>query len=91
MLLKMHEITVKGQWRVACDEREVLGAQEVLLKSLRISRRDFNKSAALGVASLAMSTGPMVRNVMGANDRINKGLIGSGGMGQADLRDTLRT
>ncbi len=61
------------------------------MENSKISRRDFSKSAALGVASLAMSAGPMVRNVMGANDRISVGLIGSGGMGQADLRDFLRT
>jgi predicted dehydrogenase len=61
------------------------------MESSKISRRDFNKSAALGVASLAMFAGPMVRNVMGANDRISVGLIGSGGMGQADLSDFLRT
>jgi predicted dehydrogenase len=61
------------------------------MESSRISRRDFNKSAALGVASLAMSAGPMVHNVLGANDRISVGLIGSGGMGQGDLRDMLRT
>jgi len=61
------------------------------MSEFKISRRDFHKSATLGVASLAMSSGPMVRNVVGANDRINIGLIGSGGMGQANLRDMLRT
>ncbi len=57
----------------------------------KISRRDFHKSTVLGAASLAMSAGPMVRNVVGANDRISIGLIGAGGMGQGDLRDMLRT
>jgi hypothetical protein len=61
------------------------------MEGSKISRRDFNKSAALGVASLAMSAGPMVRNVMGANDRISVGLIGAGGMGQANLRVMLLT
>ena len=61
------------------------------MENSKISRRDFNKSAALGVASLAMSAGPLVRNVMGANDRIGIGLIGAGGMGQADLKDFLRS
>ncbi len=61
------------------------------MESLKISRRDFNKSAALGAVSLALSAGPAVRNVLGANDRIGIGLIGSGGMGRADLRDFLRT
>ena len=61
------------------------------MESSKISRRDFNKSAALGVASLAMSAGPMVRNVLGANDRINVGLIGLGEWAQGDWRDMLRT
>ena len=61
------------------------------MESSKISRRDFHKSAALGVASLVMSAGPAARNVLGANDRIRIGLIGSGGMGQGDLRDMLRT
>jgi predicted dehydrogenase len=61
------------------------------MESPKITRRDFNKSAALTVASLAVSAGPAVRNAIGANDRIGIGVIGSGGMGQADLRDFLRT
>ena len=43
-----------------------------------MSRRDFSKSAVMGAASLALSAGPAVRNVLGANDRIGIGLIGSG-------------
>ena len=61
------------------------------MEGFKMSRREFHKSAGLGVVSLAMSAGPAVRNVLGANDRISIGLIGSGGMGQADLRDMLRT
>lgn len=61
------------------------------MENLKMSRRDFNKSAALGAVSLALSAGPAVRNVLGANDRVSMGLIGAGGMGQADLRDFLRT
>jgi predicted dehydrogenase len=61
------------------------------MESFKMSRRDFHKSAALGVASLAMSAGPAVRNVLGANERLSIGLIGAGGMGQANLRDFLRT
>ncbi|HZO99298.1 MAG TPA: Gfo/Idh/MocA family oxidoreductase [Terriglobia bacterium] len=57
----------------------------------RLTRRDFNKSAAMTVASLALSAGPAVRNVMGANDRIGVGLIGAGGMGQSNMRDFMRT
>jgi predicted dehydrogenase len=61
------------------------------MESSKITRRDFNKTAAMGAVSLALSAGPAVRNVLGANDRVGIGLIGSGGMGQADLRDFLRT
>jgi predicted dehydrogenase len=45
----------------------------------------------MAAASLALSAGPAVRNVLGANDRVGIGLIGAGGMGQANLRDFLRT
>jgi predicted dehydrogenase len=65
--------------------------REETMESLKMSRRDFNKSAAMGVASLAMPATPGARGVLGANDRISVGLIGSGGMGQADLRDFLHT
>ena len=44
----------------------------------KISRRDFNKTAAMAAASLALSAGPAVRNVLGANDRVGIGLIGAG-------------
>jgi len=57
----------------------------------KMTRRDFGRSAALGAVSLAMTAGPAVRNVLGANDRIGIGLIGSGGMGQFNLRDFIRT
>ena len=50
----------------------------------KVSRRDFNKTAAMAAASLALSAGPAVRNVLGANDRVGIGLIGAGGMGQFD-------
>ena len=61
------------------------------MEKLKMTRRDFNKSAALCAASLALTAGPAVRNVLGANDRVRMGLIGAGGMGQADLRDFIRT
>jgi len=61
------------------------------MANTKVSRRDFSKSAALGAVSLALSAGPTVRNVLGANERLRMGLIGAGGMGQADLRDFLRT
>ena len=61
------------------------------MEKLRISRRDFSKTAAMAAAGLALSAGPAVRSVLGANERVGVGLIGAGGMGQADLRDFLHT
>jgi hypothetical protein len=57
----------------------------------KMSRRNFNKSVAMGAASLAMSAGPAVRSVLGANDRIGVGLIGSGGQGSYNLRSFVKT
>ena len=37
----------------------------------KMTRRDFHKSTTLGVTSLALSAGPAVRNVIGANDNTN--------------------
>jgi predicted dehydrogenase len=59
--------------------------------SFRMNRRDFHKSAAFGVASLAGVSRPDAGEAVAANDRLSIGLIGSGGMGQADLRDFLHT
>ena len=61
------------------------------MESLKMSRRDFNKSAVLGATSLALSAGPAVRNVIGANDRIGVGLIGSGNQGRYDLGSFVKT
>jgi len=61
------------------------------MDSLKMSRRDFHKSAVLGTASLAVSAGPAVRNAVGANDRIGVGLIGSGNQGRYDLGSFIRT
>jgi hypothetical protein len=62
-----------------------------MMEGLKMSRRDFNKSAVLGTVSLALSAGPAVRNVLGANDRIGVGLIGSGGQGRYDLGSFIKT
>jgi hypothetical protein len=62
-----------------------------MMESLKMSRRDFNKSAVLGTASLALSAGPTARNVLGANDRIGVGLIGSGAHGRYNLGSFIRT
>ncbi|MFN8009087.1 MAG: Gfo/Idh/MocA family oxidoreductase [Terriglobia bacterium] len=61
------------------------------MSNFKLSRRSFNKSVAVGTASLAMSAGPAVRNVLGANDRIGVGLIGSGGQGAYNLRSFAKT
>ena len=57
----------------------------------KMTRRDFHKSTTLGVTSLAMSAGPAVRNVIGANDRIGIGLIGAGGQGRFDFSSMIKT
>ena len=61
------------------------------MEGLKMSRRDFSKSAVLGTVSLALSAGPAVRNVLGANDRIGVGLIGSGNQGRYDLGSFIKT
>jgi predicted dehydrogenase len=65
--------------------------KEPSMNGLKLSRRSFNKTAALGAASLAMSAGPAVRNILGANNRIGVGLIGSGGQGAYNLRSLVAT
>jgi predicted dehydrogenase len=57
----------------------------------KMTRREFHKSTALGVSSLALSSGQNVHNVMGANDRIGVGLIGAGGQGRVDLVSMLKS
>ena len=57
----------------------------------KMTRRDFHKSTTLGVTSLALSAGPPVRNVIGANDRIGIALIGAGGQGRFDFSSMIRT
>ncbi len=48
-----------------------------------INRRDFIKGAAVGTT---LSAVPLLGQVMGANDRINIGFIGCGGMGTHHVR-----
>jgi hypothetical protein len=64
---------------------------EVNMDLSKMTRRDFHKSTTLGVTSLALSAGPAVRNVIGANDRIGIGLIGAGGQGRFDFSSMIRT
>ena len=61
------------------------------MESLKMSRRDFNKSAILGSASVAFSAGPAVGKAVAANDRIGVGLIGSGNQGRYDLGSFIKT
>src|SRR5208283_452219 len=51
--------------------------------SSRVSRRNFIKAAALG--GTAVSAAPALGQVVGANDRINVGLIGIGSRGTDHL------
>jgi predicted dehydrogenase len=62
-----------------------------MVNDLKMSRRDFSKSAVMGAASLALSAGPAVRNVLGANDRIGLGVIAVGHQGRFDLGAFMRT
>jgi predicted dehydrogenase len=62
-----------------------------MMEDSKISRRDFSKSAVLGAVSLALTAGPTVRNVLGANDRIGIGLIGTGGQGRYNLGSFMKT
>src|SRR5207237_1861709 len=50
------------------------------LTPTKISRRDFVKSSAAAAGSLAVASLATAK-VLGANDRINMGVIGVGGMG----------
>jgi predicted dehydrogenase len=54
--------------------------------NLTVSRRSFLRTAALASPMLAMSASSWAR-VMGANDRITVGIIGTGGMGTSHLAD----
>lgn len=57
----------------------------------RITRRSFLKKSAKGAAAVTLaSVGvPGVRSVLGANDRIIVGVIGTGGRGQSHIRHLL--
>ena len=59
---------------------------------MSISRRDFVKDSTLTAigTTLALSTGPLAKNVLGANDKIVVGVIGCGSQGRWDMRDFLR-
>lgn len=46
---------------------------------------DLNRRKFVSAATLAAAAAPLVRNALGANERIVVGLIGAGGMGRSDL------
>src|SRR6266481_3720009 len=54
--------------------------RSVFVTSAKISRRDFVKTTAATAGSLTIA-GLATAKVLGANDRINMGVIGVGGMG----------
>ncbi len=61
-------------------------------KSLKLSRRTFLQHSAVGAATIGLGlyeTAPASGKVIGANDRINLGVIGVGGMGSGHLRDLI--
>jgi predicted dehydrogenase len=59
---------------------------------MSITRRDFVKDSTLTAigTSLALSTGPLAKKVLGANDKIVVGVIGCGSQGRWNMRDFLR-
>ena len=61
-------------------------------RSGKMSRRDFLKAtvATTAVAGLGLSGAPASGRVIGANDRINVGVIGCGGKGTGHLRDLVK-
>jgi len=58
---------------------------DITQKSSGMNRREF-----LAAGAMVMAAGIAPSRVLGANDRIRLGLIGSGARGQEDLRDALR-
>ena len=53
-----------------------------------ITRRNFIKTAAAGVA--AMKTAPAVARTLSANEKLNVAVVGTGGQGEANFRGMLR-
>ncbi len=63
---------------------------EDLLMSNELNRRDFIKRASLGTVSVGMALSGASRKILGANDRIIVGVIGTGRQGRDDLMDLAR-
>ena len=69
-------------------ERYPLKSEETMAKQSNVSRRSFVKTAVGSGAVLAVSR-PAHARILGANDRINLGVIGVGGRGRSLLREVL--
>jgi hypothetical protein len=56
-----------------------------------IDRRDFIRRAALTTAGVSLAVfGPTTRHVLGANDRIRLGVIGTGRQGTDNMQQFMR-
>jgi predicted dehydrogenase len=56
----------------------------------KIDRRNFMKHAALGAAGVGIAASGLPRGVLGANDKIVVGVIGTGRMGRINMEDFAR-
>ncbi len=54
----------------------------------KISRRNFLRTAALGVA--AMKTGPAIARTRSANEKLNVAIVGTGGQGGSNVKGMLK-
>ena len=59
---------------------------------MKYQRRNFIKKSALGVAALHIpfSNSVFASNIIGANNRVNVGVIGCNGMGWANTKSILK-
>jgi predicted dehydrogenase len=53
----------------------------------KVSRRQFIESTTLGAAGLMLSASRAPASVLGANDRVNVGVVGAGGQGTSLIRN----
>jgi predicted dehydrogenase len=53
----------------------------------KLSRRDFLEATTLGAAGLMLGSSSVPASALGANDRVNVGVIGAGGQGISLIRD----
>ncbi|MBN1351506.1 Gfo/Idh/MocA family oxidoreductase [candidate division KSB1 bacterium] len=55
------------------------------MPKIEVTRRDFMKTSATAAVGITAALSP-ASNILGANDRINVGVIGCGGMGRSNMR-----